>query len=508
MKLNLIYNPFLTRWQGLARFALLCGFLALGFCTPKDELFDPSPSSPLRFSTDTVNFDTVFTGFRTVTRRVRIFNTNKRTIQLEYVKVASQSSTFRIIVNGRPGPSTVENIDIRGGDSVLVLIEAFIDPRNANNPFIIEDSIMVKVRGRNDEQRIIVLCWGEDAHYLDGEILECTGSVITWDSVKPYVIYNSILVPKNCTLRIREGTRIHSFKNSNIFIEGFLLVEGKRGQPVIFTGTRLEPFYQNIPDQWGAIVLLNESVGAIIEHAVIQNGFRGVQVGLPGGEGSKPFLRMSNTIVRNFSDVGIYGFTGGVFLFNCVIADCAQSLFAGLQGGLYEIWHSTLAYTGINNFQRQTPAVAFADFFDDPVSQTRFVADLNVKLVSNIITGSQREELVFAPSRGATTWDTLFLHNIIRGSASRSSAQGNQMISRDLRFPGAPRYDFALDSIIHAAAINKGAFPIPSQRSDLPVVIGGTTYINNTLRTDFIGTERGQSAEDLPDIGAYEFRIE
>jgi hypothetical protein len=82
------------------------------------------------------------------------------------------------------------------------------------------------------------------------------------------------------------------------------------------------------------------------------------------------------------------------------------------------------------------------------------------------------------------------------------------MISRDLRFPGAPRYDFALDSIIHAAAINKGAFPIPSQRSDLPVVIGGTTYINNTLRTDFIGTERGQSAEDLPDIGAYEFKIE
>jgi hypothetical protein len=47
-------------------------------------------------------------------------------------------------------------------------------------------------------QDIKLLAWGQDVHLINGEIITTT----TWNNDKPYLVYNSMLVDTNQTLRI------------------------------------------------------------------------------------------------------------------------------------------------------------------------------------------------------------------------------------------------------------------------------------------------------------------
>src|SRR5210317_1997137 len=71
-------------------------------CVPGEEIIDFDYSNGLKFSTDTILFDTVFTGIGSTTRRLKVYNPNDRALKISKIELGlGASSSYRIIVDGR-----------------------------------------------------------------------------------------------------------------------------------------------------------------------------------------------------------------------------------------------------------------------------------------------------------------------------------------------------------------------------------------------------------------------
>ena len=65
-----LFNP-------VSFFILLIVGLSIFNCKPEEEILDFDFTHGLEFSTDTVLFDTVFTGIGSATKRIKVFNPAK-----------------------------------------------------------------------------------------------------------------------------------------------------------------------------------------------------------------------------------------------------------------------------------------------------------------------------------------------------------------------------------------------------------------------------------------------
>ena len=111
----------------------------------EEDTIHMSPEVTLRFSVDTLRFDTVFTELGSVTRFVKIYNDEEEAVILNNVEIENGSNSFfRMNVDGIEG-NLVGNTRIEARDSVYVFIEATIDPNNplSISPFVIEDNIII-----------------------------------------------------------------------------------------------------------------------------------------------------------------------------------------------------------------------------------------------------------------------------------------------------------------------------------------------------------------------------
>ena len=150
-------------------FALILLSILTGTCLTSciDDDFTTNPSHVLAFSTDTVAFDTVFTTIGTSTRSFRIYNRNKKSLNISSIKLAdAEHSGFHINVDGMSGDNFT-NVEIRGKDSLYVFVEANIDPTNQDNPIFIVDSIVFVTNGV--QQDVKLTAYGQDVIIKRGE---------------------------------------------------------------------------------------------------------------------------------------------------------------------------------------------------------------------------------------------------------------------------------------------------------------------------------------------------
>ena len=104
--------------------SMLASVVLLPGCGPKEELLTTDSSAKLEFSTDTVMFDTVFVQTRTVSKRLWVYNRNKRAVQVEEIRLAgTYGQPYKLIIDGDSGAAR-QNVLIRGRDSLLVLVKA------------------------------------------------------------------------------------------------------------------------------------------------------------------------------------------------------------------------------------------------------------------------------------------------------------------------------------------------------------------------------------------------
>ena len=441
------------------------------YCTPENEEFTTDPRAQLRFSVDTVLFDTVFTTVGSTTKRFRVFNDSKNAVNINRIGLGNlANSPYNVVVNGKEG-FEFANERLLGEDSMVVLVEVSIDPGGQSLPFIVRDSLVFETNG--NLQDIKLVAWGQDANFFRDSVLACN---TVWTNEKPYVIFNSILVDSLCQLTIAKGSRVFSHNGSFIFVQGSLQVEGTVDEPVIFRNDRLDESFENAPGQWGGIIFLEGSKNNRIDHCSIRNAELGIRLGTPDND-TIPDLVISNSIIENMSNTGVLAFTSDLYAYNLLVDNCAINVVGNFAGGNYWYEHCTFANFSFDFF-REDPAVVFSDNVV-LADNTVLTAPLAVTLTNSIIWGNLTDELVLSDG-GSSGFVFTVSNNILRSNIAELDINDNQL-NQDPLFVDPQMFDYRLDTLSPA----KHAGVVLSIINDL----------------------EGNMRDSTPDIGAYE-RIE
>ncbi|MFT5970653.1 MAG: hypothetical protein ACI8ZO_001167 [Flavobacteriales bacterium] len=465
--------------------------ILLMFACKKDLIFDNSSDLRLSFSTDTVLFDTVFTTVGSSTRKFTVRNRSKDAVKIDYIGVATGSSSkFRLNIDG-VGAKELEDIEIEGGDSIFIFVDVTLDPNNTNNPLVITDSILFMFN--NVEQNVKLIAWGQDAYFYAPDpgssfyIFDCA---TTLQSDKPHVFFGYAAVDSTCELIINAGAQLH-FHGPNsgmlIYTQGSLKVNGELDNEVVFQSDRLEPYFENLPGQWGRVWLFAGSVDNEINYAIIKNATIGIQCDTIGN--ANPTLKIRNSVIRNSSAIGLFGQGTHIEAENLLINNSGQHDLVLNIGGSYSFKHCTMGNYW-NYGIRSTPSVVVNNWYEDFQGNVQLRDLTNAYFGNCIIYGREENELALVEETGAD-FNIFFENTIIKSDDedvdfSDPTRFSNIKLNQNPKFINPQEGIYLLDtlSVAKDAGINALAVEIPF---------------------DLKGDSRASDA--APDLGCYE-RVE
>jgi hypothetical protein len=473
--------------------------LLLSACR-KDE-FITDNSAKVSFSIDTLRFDTVFTQVGSATRFLKIKNPHNQPIKISKIYLAQGTqSYFNLNIDGVAGDEQ-ENIEIPANDSIYVFAEVTINPNDKNNPFVINEDLVVETNGNT--QKVILEAWGQNANYIPnntakGKIAALTADAV-WNDPKPYVIYG-ILVIDGVKLTIAAGTRIHIHgglvrtDNKQIYSDGMIYVQnggeieiqGTKSQPVVIQGDRLEKPFEKIPAQWN-LIYFGANTKANFSYTTIKNA----RLGLYADSASTANLKYCQ--IYNTAGPGIYARQADITLDNCLLHSNGDRSFVVNQGGSYQVNYSTIANFGANTYALEL-SNAFCRAFDAAGNCVSvLVSPLNFNAQNSIFHSSQRDAISLVEVKNVP-FNYYFQNSIVRVQDLIDKNKGGytdffancksciNITANDKLFKKIDADNYRLDTL--SIAENK-ALPI------------------NGLTEDLDGTPRDAQK---PDIGAYEFK--
>lgn len=331
-------------------FISLC-FVLFSVSCKKDRIYGGT-DSVLKFSADTLTFDTVFTSVGSITRYFKVENTLKETVKLDRIELMGLPGTqFRINVDGEPS-RLVENIEIPGKDYIYIFAEVTVDPNNQNNPFVLLDEIEYHYNGVI--QKSYLRAWGQNAYFHYGEII--AGDSV-WHNDKPHVVirndsFPGVGIESFGSLEIKAGCRVYFTAGSGIFSDGELTIgEANCIDSVTLQSDRIEDLpngliYDDMKGLWLGVVLRNGAT-ATLHNTVINNATYGVlgrwifdDFGT-FSQSNQPEIVLDKVKIKNTSNTALF----------CLNADveCNNSIFYSAGNGL-----ATLAMGGSYNFTNCT----------------------------------------------------------------------------------------------------------------------------------------------------------
>ena len=509
-------------------FYFIACFSFLLFWSSCREDFDFAPSTgSLEFSRDTVYLDTVFTNIGSSTFNLKVYNRSNNDISIPSIALErGETSNYRLNVDGNPG-KIFSNVEIQAKDSLFIFIETTVDIEDQtllDETFLYTDKInfdagsnlqtvdlvtLVKdavfiFPDRDDTTGIIeTLTLTIDGEQVETEIQgrELLPSELNFTNQRPYVIYGYAAVPGGETLTIDAGARVHFHADSGILVSenasfqvnGALSADQELMEnEVIFEGDRLEPAFANVPGQWGAIWLFENSTNNIINYSTIKNGTVGI-LSDGNADAAQDKLTITNSQLYNFSNYGILARNSSISAENFVVNNAGQSSVALTLGGKYNFTHSTIANYWNTSF-RQFPALLVNNFVQS-IDGTTFIADLTECNFNNsIIYGNDNPEFIIDEIvDDAIVFNFKFTNCLARFEVSSDSPTGDN-------------YNFT-DSIHYENLIRNQE---PDFRAPLEnnLIIGNNSSANtfgsatfaSQVPQDILGVSRTAS----PDIGAYQ----
>ncbi len=487
-----------SNYSSFIAISLLSCILFIISC--RKDLTDTSSSVRLKFSSDSILFDTVFTTIGSTTKILQLYNDNSKKISISSIRLAGgDKSMFSLNINGTY-TNSASNITIAAHDSLFIFVKVSVNPKNTNNPFIVKDSISFLTNG--NLQNVKLVAWGQDAHYIlpdtiqkglpPYKIIAREGVSVEWKNDKPYVIYGYAIVDSTGSLTIDAGVKVCFYNSSGLWIYkgGKLTVNGTKALPVTFQGTRLEPAYQNIPGQWDRIWLNAGSKDNVINYAVIKNAYVGIQAE------PDPFnykatqspnkLKLTNTQISNCSGFGILARNYQINAGNCLIDNCGGYAVALTHGGSYDFRNCTVGNFWNNN-SRQTPSLVLNNYLANSNGLDIYDYSLNNAYFGNcIIWGNLDEELMLDSNKNKYPFNYQFDHCLLKTQNSKLKTQ-NSIFNQVPLFVIYNFYNYHLQAT--SPAKNAGDYNIVNN-----------SLLNSLLIYDMDGNLRSTGSIDL---GAY-----
>lgn len=431
--------------------ALLLPFFLFSSCDD-EEHYTTSPSAQLTFSEDTVRFDTVFTTIGSTTQLFKVYNRGKESLMIPSIRLAGEGRTgFRVNVDGVSGTSFAD-VELRRGDSLYIFVEVTVNPRDENNPFLLRDSLQFFLQS-GLYQQVQLEAYGQDMIVLRGKTFE-TDTTLTGE--RPYVVYDSLIVEDEVTLRMTEGTRLYFHDKAFMRIEGTLLAEGSVLHPVVFRGDRLDNMFDYLPydrldNQWGGVIIGASSFDNHLNFVDIHSGGWGIRC--DSADASQMKLTIENSVIHNVAGDALSVVGSRIWVGNSELTNAGGHCLK-VRGGDVQVVYSTLA-----NFYPWAYRGAALNLSNEWCALTR--ADFR----SCIITGYSSNELMLWPTSepDSLTFNYRFDHCLLNLPADsirvdryfqcQVDSTGHD-VSRITNFPLIDTdifyYDFSLDSLSHA----------------------------------------------------------
>lgn len=454
--------------------------LVSSFCGCKKDKLITDPSATVSFSQDSILFDTVFTSIGSTTRQIRVRNLNNQKINISSISFEKgPSSVFIMNADGISG-KTINNIEILAKDSIYIFVQVNVNPNLpvSLSPFVIQDKMIFNVNG--NQQTVELEAWGQNAHYhipnkaiqfKNGYLPYSTVSTqnnvtVNWgggssgssDDDRPHVVYGWLVVDSTQTLKINPNVKVYFHQGAGLWVYryGTLQVNGLKGSEVVFQGDRREQDYADLPGQWDRIWINEGSKNNYINYAIIKNNGIGIQASLfpffiPPNTitydiNAPKRLKITNTIVQNCSNVGLYTVSFNTWMANSVICNTKGYSAAITNGGNAVFLHNTFA----NYFNQEGGREDLPCFHVDNYDGNN-VWDYDSLYFGNcIIDGSRGNELetnIQTPTSAPIIYQ--FNSCLLKGTASTSSNFVNNVFNQNAQFEDPATYNFKLKVVQH-----------------------------------------------------------
>lgn len=419
-------------------FYIILFFLAIicnQSCTPLEEQITDQ-NVVLRFSTDSLVFDTIFTDLKSVTKQLVVYNSSEKGINIDKIRLfGNAQASFSLVVNGQKA-NEVTDIFIRGKDSIRILASVNIPTNPAFiNPFLITDSI--EFVNNNISQKVIITAFGQNAKYYRGETIS---SNVVWDSTIAHFIFQTLTIAQGAELKILPGTKVYINDGQSLIINGNLMCEGDSNSRVAFRGRRLESEYQNVPSQWNGIVISSTTSAINLAYTSIRNAAGAI------------FTDTDEDINADITikNCDFYNFNGDIIRYNGGKLKIQNSLFSNTSGACInlkncisvELYNNTFA-TGGTILKRNRENILLESIAD------------KIEILNNIIygfsnIGNNQSELNI---KNTDEIKINLKNNLIESNIASQTQDTHNIWNQYPKFRDFANYQFDLDSL--SPAIDK-----------------------------------------------------
>lgn len=287
---------------------VLFAVLLLIACDDYDA-FTTDRTATLRFSADTVRFDTLISTVPSSTRTLTVYNRGDEGLRISQVQLLrGKASPFRVNIDGqdmsRSADNLVTDFEVRRRDSILVRIEVTVPQQDADSVITFADTLDFTLES-GLRQQVQLIASGRDAFFISARTINAD---TTFTARRPIVVYDSLVVAPGVTLTLEAGTQLLFHEKAGIVVHGTLIADGTLDQPVVMRGDRTDHMfdylpYDRLPSRWEGLTLTAESHDNRLEYLDLHSGLYGIRCDSTGVDDMK--LQLVNSRIHNLGGHGL-----------------------------------------------------------------------------------------------------------------------------------------------------------------------------------------------------------
>ncbi|MDD7304904.1 MAG: hypothetical protein SPF56_02450 [Bacteroidaceae bacterium] len=288
--------------------SFLLAALLLGACGELDS-WTTSPDAVLRFSADTLRFDTLITGYGSATQTLVAHNGAGDGVRIQSVRLGKGAeSHWRVNVDGQylyNGQG--EDFEVRAKDSIYIRVFANLPETQADTIADYKDELLFTLES-GVVQRVVLTGSALNVTQLRGLTYSRDTELTTQ---RPYHVFDSLVVAAGATLTLPAGCTLMMHDGAELIVRGTLKAEGTIDRPVVLRGDRTDrmfPYlpYDNTPNRWGGLRFTAESRDNHLLQVDLHSSDYGIRVDSLAFETlSDPVLVIENSILHNIGGPGL-----------------------------------------------------------------------------------------------------------------------------------------------------------------------------------------------------------